>query len=161
MRHFLSSLAAVLLIATLVVFGCSDSSDAEKARREKNRQDEAQRATKEVEYRTGDKVVVIGKKVPLKAGGRELHEVGPGFVLTVRAVQAERLSVAYQGTAWIDAKHVIPLSKATDYFTDALHGDPKNTTWRYARALVWLEIGELNSAIADCTELIRLRPDVG
>jgi tetratricopeptide (TPR) repeat protein len=102
-------------------------------------------------------VVIADTK--LKRGTKEIDDVSPGFVLKVRDVNGKWLSVSNGKRGWIDRQYVIPLNRAAiDRLTAMIRADPKNAGLYSGRAIVWRSLGELDIAIGDLNEAIRLSP---
>jgi tetratricopeptide (TPR) repeat protein len=112
------------------------------------------------DYSVGDLVVAV-EDVTLKVRRNNRIEVTdsvfPGVTMRVRSVSGRWLWVSNGVPGWIKNTDVIPLDKAIDYFTAKIDAYPTEARWRYARAVAWTNKGELDIAIADYTELIKLR----
>ena len=109
------------------------------------------------DYKVGDRVVVI-KQSMLTADNAAGVEVGPGLTLMVEDVMGDRLWVSNGAPGWLEKSNVVKSDQGIDYFTRALKADPTNTDFRYARAMLWEERGEFDTAIAEYNELIRVSP---
>ena len=59
---------------------------------------------------------------------------------------------------WLDQEDILPLSKAARHFSGKIERNPEDTAWRYARALVFREQGDIARAIEDLSALIQLKP---
>ena len=111
-------------------------------------------------YEVGDLVVAVtDAKLRIRREGKvvEADEVFPGVTMRVGAVKGRWLWVSNGVPGWIENKNVIPLDKAIDFFTAKIRRYPTVAKWRYARAVAWTNQGELDIAIADYTELLKLR----
>ena len=111
-------------------------------------------------YEVGDTVVVV-EDVTLKVRRNNRVEITdtvfPGVTVRVRAVNGRWLWISNGVPGWIKKTDVIPLEKAVDYFTAKIETFPSEARWRYARAVAWTNKGEWDIAIADYTELIKLK----
>ena len=111
------------------------------------------------DYQPGDRVVVIAQAKLTVKGSREVDDVWPGLVLKVAAVDGRWLWVSNGKPGWLDRRHVIPLDRrAIDRLTAMIRADPGNTRLYGGRADVWENLGEIDIAIGDCSEAIRLDP---
>ena len=111
-------------------------------------------------YEVGDTVVVVDDvtlKVRRNNRVQVTDTVFPGVTVRVRAVNGRWLWVSNGVPGWIKQTDVIPLEKAVDYFTAKIDTFPTEARWRYARAVAWTNKGEWDIAIADYTELIKLK----
>ncbi len=77
------------------------------------------------------------------------------FPATVTDVSGEWLWV---GSAWIRKSDVRTVEQALDYFTDEIRRQPSAMPY-LGRGSVWKEKGELENAVNDFTEAIRLSPN--
>jgi Flp pilus assembly protein TadD len=113
-----------------------------------------------VEYKLGDLVVAVrDSTLRVRRDGRVqvTDNVFPGVTMRIGAMQGRWLWVSNGIPGWIDRQEVIPLDSAVDYFTEMIDRYPNLAKWRYARAVAWTNKGELDIAIADYNELIKLR----
>ena len=112
------------------------------------------------EFKVGDLVVAV-EDVDLKVRRDNRIEITdrvfPGVTMRVRAVNGRWLWVSNGMPGWIKYTNVIPLEKSIDYFTAKIDTFPSEARWRYARAVAWTNKGEWDIAIADYTELIKLK----
>ena len=114
------------------------------------------------QYQRGDKVVVVSMTHLTVSGSRIVDKVWPGLTLTVRDVNGEWLWLSNGKPGWLEQRHVVPLGRqAIDRLTAMIRSDSKNTSLYSGRADVWEHLGELDIAIADYNEAIRLSPDDG
>lgn len=112
------------------------------------------------DYDLGDVVVVINDvDLKVRRNGRvhRTDKVFPGVAVRVGAINGRWLWVSNGVPGWIKNSDVIPLDNAIDHFTDRIDRSPADPRWRYARAVTWMNKGEWDIAIADYSELIRLR----
>lgn len=110
------------------------------------------------DYRPGDKVVVIAE-AKLRVEQTEVDKVWPGLVLQVGDVNGEFLWLGQGKPGWLEAKHVIPLDRAAiDRLTILIRNTPREARLYSRRASVWRALGEVDIAIADLNEAIRLSP---
>ncbi|MBA4016362.1 MAG: hypothetical protein C0483_04165, partial [Pirellula sp.] len=110
-------------------------------------------------YRAGDKVVVVADGKLLVDGRTEVDDVWPGLVLTVTDVNRGWLWLSNGKPGWLEVTKVIPLDRrAIDRLTAMLRANPSSARLYNGRANVWSNLGELDIAIADLNEAIRLDP---
>lgn len=109
-------------------------------------------------YQPGDRVVVL-RDAELKIPAGVVDEVWPGLVLKVGVVNDKWLWVSNGKPGWLDQNDVVPLdAKAIDRLSDLLTANPDSSRLFSGRAAVWRELGDLEQALADCTNAIRLAP---
>lgn len=60
---------------------------------------------------------------------------------------------------WVRSSEVVPLDKAVEYFTQKIEAGPSNVGWRQARAIAYERQGDIDRAIADIGEAIKLAPE--
>jgi tetratricopeptide (TPR) repeat protein len=107
----------------------------------------------------------VGQKVvtkyptPLTEDGRVIDE--DAFrVYSVERIQGDRVRITTGRIAgWVQARELVPFDQAVTFYTSEIASDPYNTRAYHRRASVWGTMGEFDKAIADATEVIRLRPD--
>lgn len=117
--------------------------------------------TQAMDYEVGDLVVAVRDvDLRVKRGGRVVvtDSVFPGVTMRVKSTSGRWLWVSNGVPGWINKRDVIPLEQAIDFFTEKIEQSPSVAKWRYARAVAWTNKGELDIAIADYTDLIKLRP---
>jgi tetratricopeptide (TPR) repeat protein len=109
-------------------------------------------------YQPGDRVVVI-RDAELKVPAGVVDEVWPGLVLKVGVVNDKWLWVSNGKPGWIDQNDVVPLgTSATDQLNKLITANPDSSRLFSGRAAVYRELGDLERALADCTNAIRLAP---
>jgi len=109
-------------------------------------------------YEPGDRVVVI-RSAELKIPAGVVDEVWPGLVLKVGVVNDKWLWVSNGKPGWIDQNDVVPFGpKAIDRLTELLTANPDSSRLFSGRAAVYRELGDLERAMVDCTNAIRLAP---
>jgi tetratricopeptide (TPR) repeat protein len=107
----------------------------------------------------------VGKKVvtkvqtPLRIGNRIVHDGGVFRVYTVESVNGAFLWVTFRSVAgYVQADQVVPFDQAIDYYTPFTKTD--RAAWAFGlRGIIWKLKGELDIAIADFSEAIRLDPN--
>jgi tetratricopeptide (TPR) repeat protein len=113
----------------------------------------------------GDKIVVIRDNAPLRVNDQIISTALKGVVLVVKNANGDWLWVidstngATDQTAkgWINRSDVIPYSQALDYFNEELKRNP--TAYSYVtRGVIWREKGEVDLAISDFNDAIRIDP---
>ena len=110
------------------------------------------------EYRPGDKVVVIENGNLTISGNKVVDTVWPGLVLTVGDTNGEWIWLSNGKPGWLQSKSVIPLDRrAIDRLTTMIKANPTAALYS-GRADIWEKLGELDIAIADYNEAIRLAP---
>jgi tetratricopeptide (TPR) repeat protein len=105
----------------------------------------------------------VGKKVMVKTWNAKLAESGKdlnsqvdlGDIFTITKTNADWLWV---GRGWIQKSDVVPLDQSIGYFTAQISRDPNDNQAYHNRAEAYWKIGELDKAIADEGESIRLYP---
>lgn len=111
------------------------------------------------EYKVGDKVVVIEDASLHLSGDTKVGKVSLGDVLPVKAINDKWLWVKDDASGWLDQRHVAPLNRdVIEKFTKLVYENPKNAGPYVKRGNVWLNLNELDPAIADFDEAIRLDP---
>jgi tetratricopeptide (TPR) repeat protein len=111
-----------------------------------------------VKYQPGDRVVVI-RDSELKIPAGVVDEVWPGLVLKVGVVNDKWLWVSNGKPGWIDQNDVIRLGAgAIDRLNELVTVNPDSSRLFSGRAAVYRELGDLERALADCTNAIRLAP---
>lgn len=112
------------------------------------------------EYKVGDKVVVTADASLKLSGESQVGKVSLGDVLQVKAINDKWLWVKDDKSGWLDQQNVVPLSRAAiDQFTKLVNENPKNPGPYIKRGNVWLNLNEIESAIADFNEAIKLDPN--
>lgn len=109
------------------------------------------------QYQIGDKVVAI-TKVPLTLDGKEVAKSFPGKMHVVAKLKGDQIWVEKPKSGWLESKNVIPLDQAIPFFSKAIEKEPDNLAWRFGRATLLRDKGELDASITDLTELIRRQP---
>jgi len=108
--------------------------------------------------KVGDKVFT-SEEAELKSGTAVVGKVGLGVLLDVERVNGEWLWVNYIGTkGWINKKEVVLPDQAIEELTKKIKSNPTAESYRI-RAFAWIHKGELDPALADLTEAIRLDPN--
>src|SRR5262249_49326476 len=109
-------------------------------------------------YQPGDRIVVI-REAELKIPTGPVDQVWPGLVLKIGVVNDKWLWVSNGKPGWIDSADVFPLGpKPTDRMTELINANPDSSRLFSGRAAVYRELGDLERALADCTNAIRLAP---
>ena len=109
-------------------------------------------------YHPGDRVAVI-RDAELKIPAGVVDQVWPGLVLKIGVVNDKWLWVSNGKPGWIDQSDVVPLGPlAIEQINELLAADPENSRLFSGRAAVWRELGDMERAVADCTNSIRLAP---
>jgi tetratricopeptide (TPR) repeat protein len=111
----------------------------------------------------GDEVVVVTENAPLHSPETATAIAPKGAILVVRDVSGHRFSVMQMSgekgmvNGSIDRSDVLPISQALDFFNAELKRSPSARAYA-TRAAIWGVQGELDKAIADCNEAMRLDP---
>lgn len=110
-------------------------------------------------YQPGDKVVVVAHANLRTNRGYNSAKVFPGLVLKVAAVDGDRLWLTYEHSGWLNRRHVVPLGhEAIQHLSAMIRSNPSSAKLYNGRATIWMELGELDIAIADYGEALRLAP---
>jgi hypothetical protein len=112
----------------------------------------------------GQKVLMKRADVPPRATDDDGHELPPTVltdaVVVVEKDDGHRVRVHERaGPVWLAKEDVVPLSKAIDYFTERIRQDDKDAYAYSARAVAHDARGELDLAIKDHGDSIRLMPE--
>ncbi|MGD9719994.1 MAG: tetratricopeptide repeat protein [Pirellulales bacterium] len=110
------------------------------------------------DYVPGDKVVATAE-CKIVRDGKMVGQAFPGWVYEVKRVEGNQLWVHAKTPGWIDARNVIPFDRAVVFFSKRIAADPKDRNSFRARAIVLLELGKVEEAIADFNVLIEVQPD--
>jgi tetratricopeptide (TPR) repeat protein len=110
----------------------------------------------------GQRVVTI-RDTKLKSDDNKARMIGEGVILVVKKVDGDRIWIFYldgydSSQGWINRAEVMSLSKALDFYNDAIKKDPTSMAYT-TRAWILKETGDYDKAIADCDEAIRLNPN--
>ncbi len=109
-------------------------------------------------YRPGDRVVVV-RDGKLRVGKNNVDDVWPGLTLQVGDVKDNYLWLSNGKPGWLDRSHVIPLDRrAIDRLTEMIRDNPRKANLYNGRSSVWEALDELDIAISDLNEAIRLSP---
>jgi len=109
-------------------------------------------------YQPGDRVVVI-QAAQLRVDANAGEEVWPGLVLKVERVNGRWLWLGQGKPGWLDQSNVMPLDRrAIDRLTALIRAKPNEASLYSGRANVWSALGDIDIAISDMGEAIRLSP---
>ncbi len=101
------------------------------------------------------KTVFWKNEAKARIGNQEVNIELLPFPSTVEDVNGEWL---WMGRAWVRKRDALLPEQALDYYSAQIRGNPASEiAWGY-RGSVWQEKGELDNAIRDFTEAIRLDP---
>ncbi|HZZ29059.1 MAG TPA: tetratricopeptide repeat protein [Pirellulales bacterium] len=107
-------------------------------------------------YKPGDKVMVKTWDAKLAESGKDVNtHIELGDIFTVTKTNGDWLWVSH---GWIQKADVVPLAQAIAYFTAKIQNDPNDYRNYHNRAWACKKMGELDKAIADEGEAIRLYP---
>jgi tetratricopeptide (TPR) repeat protein len=106
----------------------------------------------------GKRVVVINDKAPFVIGEKTVATAAECSVFTVSDVQGDWLWIGSQ-KAFLKRSNVVPFDEATGYFTRQIETSPTSKNYQ-RRAKIWRLKGELDLALADLNEAIRLNPNL-
>ncbi len=109
-------------------------------------------------FEPGEKVVLV-RPVEMKATTGSTVSLTPGAMLTVQAVEADRLKVAAGRVGWVDAAAVIPATKADEHFSTLLSADSKDAAALLARGKFRVETGDIDRAMVDLEQSLAIAPN--
>lgn len=118
------------------------------------------------DYQAGD-IVVFREGARITLDGNEVSIGFPtGMLLTVEKVGVNGRLLVHdellnddEPLGWISTDDVLPLGEAAGYLTKMIKQDPDDTVLLSARAEVYQAGGDIDLAIADYNDLIRIRPE--
>ncbi len=103
--------------------------------------------------------VVTKNSATLRIGGQVVDDGVTFRVYTVERANGDWLwLVAGGASGWVRARDVVPFDRAIDYFTQQIRINPGSASAYLNRGFIWHEKSELNIALADYDEAIRLDP---
>lgn len=110
------------------------------------------------QYRPGDQVVVI-RDGELRVENKKVDDVWAGLTLKVGAVNGNYLWLSNGKPGWLNRSQVMPLNRAAiDQLTSLIQSNPRDARLYSGRSLVWKALGDLEIALGDLNEAIRLSP---
>jgi tetratricopeptide (TPR) repeat protein len=104
----------------------------------------------------GRKVMTVNWKTEFRSGKKVLETVDLGQVYTVDAVKGSWLKLTGK-RGWIDRKNVVPAEEATAYFSEKIKRFPTAPNHHH-RGLAALALGDVEAALGDFNQAIRLKP---
>ena len=112
--------------------------------------------------RVGERVVLRSGEVALRMDGRDVERSRREIhFYRVEALDGATVKLKAEGD-WIvgsvHASEVIPVAGGTGYFTSLIGADPKNAYAFLMRSLLRLDRRELETALADADQAVRLAP---
>jgi tetratricopeptide (TPR) repeat protein len=113
---------------------------------------------------TGKTVILARAGVELTAPDGEdtlprVAGLAKEFVYYVKHEKNGRLRIqSRRQDGWIDSGDVVPFDRAIDFFTDRIADDPRDSHAYTARGTAFASMNELDKAVADFSEAIRLDP---
>ena len=107
------------------------------------------------QFKIGDEVVVI-REAEIKAGDKVIEKVHRGMTMRVNEVKDDWLWVDHPAAGWVNQKMVTTPANAIDVFTEQIKQNPNDAGAYEARALAWRVRNELDIAIGDLNDAIRL-----
>lgn len=111
---------------------------------------------REPAFQPGDRVTVIRWNAPLWQGDVVVGRAAVGDDYEVERVVADRLLLRGK-TESLDCSDVVPFVRAVDHFTNELRRNPEFTAY-YNRGVILEKRGDIDLAIQDFNEAIRLHP---
>ena len=106
--------------------------------------------------------VFLVKPTPIKLGKDTLEELSNedmGRPFIVWGEKGDWLAVSSpKSSGWIYRKHTVPLDEAVNFFTGKIGEDARNAGYYRGRGLAYRQIGELDKAQQDLTQVITLVP---
>jgi tetratricopeptide (TPR) repeat protein len=115
-------------------------------------------ARAENEELVGQKVMTIHWDTEVREGARLVRKLELGTVYEVTKVNGEWLWFNQGVGGWVKRSDVVPYDEAIEYFNRQVQQDPSADNYNN-RAQAWRGKGELDIAISDCNEAIRLAPN--
>ncbi len=114
------------------------------------------------DYQSGDPVVVVKGAKLWTDENPAVDEVVPGMVLNVAGSKDQWLWVVGGEPGWLDRAHVVPLNAAAiERLTAIIQTNPRDARLFSGRADVWRALGQIDKAIGDYNEAIRLDASPG
>jgi tetratricopeptide (TPR) repeat protein len=104
-------------------------------------------------FEPGEKVAVIRPIEMTSITGTKIS-MTPGALLSVHAVENERLKVLAGRMGWIDVSAVMNAEKADAYFASVIKTNPMDATALLARGKIRFESGDHDRAIADLDQCL-------
>jgi len=119
-------------------------------------QGQAQAADPTTDWRS---VKVLPKEnCVIKVGNETMEQKQLSVPWTVQDVNGEWFLVGDSRKGWVQKSQVVTVDEAPGYYTHLISSNQQND-WAYLhRAVAWVEKGELDLAIADFDEKLRLNP---
>jgi tetratricopeptide (TPR) repeat protein len=108
-----------------------------------------------VAQQVGETVIVI-QDAELKVGDQVIRTIPAGQGLQVLNVDGDWLWVSREAPGWINRQYVTTARQALEADTEQIRLTPYDTKPYLARGQVWESLGELDIAILDYSEAIRL-----
>ena len=108
----------------------------------------------------GAEVVLKSFRISLDDDGRQVPADPESF--RIDRFEGERVRIsALDGNkhGWVRPDQIVPVSQAIDFFTAEIAKNPQDTDALWTRARLWIERNDLDRALADYDEIIRLVPD--
>ncbi len=94
----------------------------------------------------------------VKVGNKEINSQTWRLPWTVYDADGQRLRVGERERGWVERGQVLTLDEAVPYFTDAIRRNPQDWWAYYHRAMTWQNKGDLDQAVADFNQIIRINP---
>ena len=104
-------------------------------------------------FEPADKVVVIRPAEITSITGTKVS-LTPGALLTVQAVDGDRLKVLAGRMGWIETSAVMHADKGKDHFSSLIDKNSKDATALLARGNIRFENGDQDGAIADLDQCL-------
>jgi tetratricopeptide (TPR) repeat protein len=104
-------------------------------------------------FEAGEKVAVIRPTEMTSITGTNVP-MTPGALLTVQAVEGERLKVLAGRMGWIEASAVMKADKAEDYFSSLIRKNQMDASALLARGKIQFENGDHDRAISDLDQCL-------
>lgn len=111
----------------------------------------------------GERIVVTAEQTPLRTQTQSLASIPKGSMLTVEQVRDGWLWVTYVKGAnktkgWISQRDVVALDKAIEFIENELRRSPQAEFYNI-RGMIRFEHGQIDLALADYNESLRLDPN--
>lgn len=112
----------------------------------------------------GDRVVQKNRTFTLRTGEQGIERKVPLVIWRVEKVDGARVWVRaddFGVSGWAPVDQVITAKQAMTYYTDQIRDHPNDAFPRVMRAQLWPKDNDIEKALIDCDEAIRIAPQYG